>query len=73
MDFNIADIDTRVDTAYTLLGNFFEEYFAMTDSEQLIFDARHRQAVLCAKIFAILDLLRQAKNDIDALEGGEEE
>lgn len=76
MNFDIAmiDINARVDTAYTLLNDFFEEYCVTSD--QLIFDAQHRQTVLCAKVFAILDLLSHAKKDINALEtmkGGEEE
>ncbi len=78
MNFDIAmtDINARVDAAYTLLGDFFDEYFATSDSNQLIFDAQHRQDVLCARVFSVLDLLSHAKRDIDALEptkGGEEE
>lgn len=77
IEFEIADatFDTYVlvNNSVELLFDFFEQYIDSDKSKQtLAFDVEHRPKRIAAKICAILELLNQAKDNLDELQGTEQ-
>ena len=63
----ISDAATLAQTASSLLGSFFEEYFSELDYADLKFDAEHRPEIIAAKVFAIREICYQIELNLDSI------
>lgn len=63
---HIEQASIALEHADTLIFNFFEDYIAETGCKTLIYEAEARPEILTAKMWAIMNLLQEARLHVEA-------